>query len=286
MMKNYIGSDDGTKMMPAGNDEMINTFPVHKVSVPVDKKLVLQNGNINAKDSVVSDVRFDIPKDILMKNDLAVLNIIAANRWKRPIYFTSAFNELGFGSYLRKDGLTYRFVPVRADEINTDWMADKLMNKFRAGNADLPGVYFDESNRRQLIFIRNAYSELAVDLAAKGRKEEARKFLQRADKMMLEENFPYGHISYGNVHNKSSLSFLEACYRAEAKDLIEKVRKSVKTDLTQQIKFYNSLEGDKAESMAFEKNITEGLLNTMDKMQVIFTPYSTKENSQKQLNTR
>jgi hypothetical protein len=270
MMKNYIGSDDETKMMPAGNDEMINTFPVHKVSVPVDKKLVLKNGTINAKDSVVSDVRFEIPKDILMKNDLAVLNIIAANKWKRPIYFTSAFNELGFGSYLRKDGLTYRFVPVRADEINTDWMADKLMNTFGAGNADLPGVYFDESNRRQLIFIRNAYSELAVDLAAKGRKEEARKFLQKADKMMLEENFPYGHISYGNVHNKSSLSFLEACYRAEAKDLIEKVSKSVKTDLTQQIKFYNSLQGNKAESMAFEKNITEGLLNTMDKMQVMF----------------
>jgi hypothetical protein len=88
--------------------------------------------------------------------------------------------------------------------------------------------------------------------------------------MMLEENFPYGHISYGNVHNKSSLSFLEACYRAEAKDLIEKVSKSVKTDLTQQIKFYNSLQGNKAESMAFEKNITEGLLNTMDKMQVMF----------------
>ncbi|HEX8676200.1 MAG TPA: DUF2723 domain-containing protein, partial [Segetibacter sp.] len=286
MMKNYIGSDDGTKMMPAGNDEMINTFPVHKVSVPVDKKLVLKNGTINAKDSVVSDVRFEIPKDILMKNDLAVLNIIAANKWKRPIYFTSAFNELGFGSYLRKDGLTYRFVPVRADEINTDWMADKLMNTFGAGNADLPGVYFDESNRRQLIFIRNAYSELAGDLAVKGRKEEARKFLQKADKMMLEENFPYGHISYGNVHNKSSLSFLEACYRAEAKDLIEKVSKSVKTDLTQQIRFYNSLQGNKAESMAFEKNITEGLLNTVDNMQVMFTPYSTKENSQKQLNTR
>ncbi len=284
LMKNYIGSDDENKMMAAGNDEMINTFPVHKVSVPVDKNLVKQNGTIGVKDSAVNEVRFEIPKDILMKNDLAVLNVIAANKWKRPIYFTSLFSDLGFGSYLRKDGLAYRFVPVAGNEINTDWMADKLMNKFSAGNANIPGVYFDEPNRRQLIFIRNAYAELAVDLAAKGRKGEARKFLQKADKMMSEENFPYGQISSGNMHNRSSLSFLEACYRTDAKDLIEKVSKSVKTDLTQQMKFYNALQGNKAESMASEKNITESLLDTMNKMEKIFALHVIGENYQKQLN--
>ncbi len=272
LMKNYIGSDDESKMMPAGNDETINTFPVHKVSVPVDKNLVKQNETINAKDSVVNEVRFDIPKNILMKNDLALLNVIAANKWKRPIYFTSPFNELGFGSYLRKDGLSYRFVPVVGDEINTDWMADKLMNKFSTGNANISGVYFDEPNRRQLISIRSAYAELAVDLTAKGRKEEARKILYKADKMMLEENFPYGHISSGNMHNRSSLSFLEACYRADAKDLIDKVSKSVKTDLTQQMRFYNSLKGNQEEAMASEKNVAENLLSVMDKMEQMFAP--------------
>ncbi len=280
IMKNYIGSDDESKMMPAGNDEMINTFPVHKVSVPVDKNLVKQNGTVNAKDSVVSEVRFELPKNILMKNDLALLNVISANKWKRPIYFTSLFNELGFGSYLRKDGLAYRFVPVAENEVNTDWMADKLMNKFGAGNADIPGVYFDESNRRSLISIRTAYAELAVDLAVKGRKEEAQKFLQKADKMMREENFPYGHISSGNMHNRSSLVFLEACYRAGAKDLVDKVAKSVKTDLTQQLKFYNALRGIKAETMAFEKDVTENLLNTMNKMEAVYTPRSPQENNQ------
>ncbi|MCW3107064.1 MAG: rane protein, partial [Segetibacter sp.] len=237
-------------------------------------------------DSVVSKVRFDIPKDILMKNDLAVLNVIAANKWKRPIYFTSQFEDLGFGRYLRKEGLAYRFVPVEGDNINTDRMADKLMNTFSAGNANIPGVYFDESNRRQLMILRNAYAELAVNLAAKGRKEEARKSLQKADKMMIEENFPYGHISSGNMHNRSSLAFLEACYHAGAKDLIAKVSKSVKTDLTQQLRFYNALEGNKAEAMAFEKNMTENLLNAMNKMQEMYGPGLLGENSSKQLNVK
>ena len=58
--------------------------------------LVRQNKTVNANDSVVPEMRFEIPRNMLLKNDLAVLNIIAANKWKRPIYFTSPFGELGF----------------------------------------------------------------------------------------------------------------------------------------------------------------------------------------------
>ena len=157
-----------------------------------------------------------------MKNDLAVLNVIAANNWKRPIYFTTFFDDLGFGSYLRKDGLAYRLVPVAGSQVNTGWMTDKLMKKFAAGNADMPGVYFDEANRRQLLSIRGAYAELAMDLVAKGRKEDAKACLKKADKMMLAGNLPYGHISSSNMHNRFSLVFLEACYQADAQDLLPK----------------------------------------------------------------
>lgn len=271
LMKNYVGSDDPAKMTPAGGNEMVNTFPVRKVSVPVDVMVVKQNGTVNPTDNVVPEVRFEIPKNILMKNDLAVLNVIAANKWQRPIYFTSAFDELGFGAYLRKDGLTYRLVPVVGEQVNTEWMTDKLMNKFAFGSANIPNVYFDEENRRHLNTIRSAYAELGFDLAAKGRKDEARKVLAKCDKMMLEENFPYGHISRGNLHNRNSLAFLEACYRADAKDIANKVIKSVKTDLQQQLKFYNSLQGNKAEWMSYDKKNTEDLLTAMERMQSMFS---------------
>lgn len=266
IIKNYIGSDDENKMMRAGDEEMINTFPGHLMSVPVDEKLVKENGTVNANDSVAREIRFKIPKNVLMKNDLAVLNVIAANNWKRPIYFTTFFDDLGFGSYLRKDGLAYRLVPVTGSQVNTDWMADKLMKKFAAGNADIPGVYFDEANRRQLLSIRGAYAELAMDLVAKGRKEDAKACLKKADKMMLAGNLPYGHISSGNMHNRMSLFFLEACYQADAQDLATKVTNSLKTDLIQQVAFYNNLEGNKAEAMSAEKKTAESLLDTMTKI--------------------
>ena len=263
MMKNYVGSDDADKMGSAGGGENINVYPVKKVSIPVDSSFVRQNGTVNATDVVVPEVKFEIPKQLMMKNDLAVLNVIAANKWKRPIYFTSNFDELGFGSYLRKDGLAYRLVPVAGGQVNTDWMKDKLMNKFAYGNANLPGVYFDEENRRHLNSIRSSYAELAVDLSNKGRKEEARVVLDKVDKMMLQENMPYGCISRGNMHNRNSLAFLDACYRSDNKALAAKVSKSVKTDLQQQLKFYNSLSEKQAEWMAYDKKTVEDYLQAL-----------------------
>ncbi|HSU27786.1 MAG TPA: DUF2723 domain-containing protein, partial [Chitinophagaceae bacterium] len=109
-MKNVLGKytpDPETK-----RDKGPETYPIKKFSVPVDTMLVKKNGTVNPDDIVVPEIRFEIPKSYMQRNDLAILNIIASNNWKRPIYFTSPFSELGFGEYLRKDGLSYRLIPV------------------------------------------------------------------------------------------------------------------------------------------------------------------------------
>lgn len=272
LMKNYVGSDDPTKMEDRGNGDALSTFPVRRFSVPVDKAQVLQNKTVNPTDSVVSELRFELPKQSMMKNDMAVLNIIAAAKWSRPIYFTSSSVDLGFDQFLRRDGLSYRLVPVQDSRVNTDWMKERAMNVFKAGNADLKGVYFDEENRRHLNTIRSTYAELAIDLASKGRKAEAVQVLEKIDKMMDEENFPYGMTSRGNMHNRNSLMFLEACYLADAKELIKKVTASVKKDLQQQVKYYNTLTGMKAEMMDDEKRMTESYIEGMERMHTIYNP--------------
>ena len=272
LMKNYVGSDEPAKMEDRGGGESLNTFPVRKLSVPVDKAMVLKNGTVNATDSVVAEMRFDIPKSALVKNDLALLNIIAANKWNRPIYFTNPGAELGFDQYLRRDGLSFRLVPVENSRVNTDWMYDKAMNKFGFGNANIKGVYYDEENRRHLQTIRTAYGELALDLAAKNRKEEAKKVLEKADKMMDQSNFPYGLTSRGNSQNRTSLMFLEACYSAGDTVLANKVANSVKTDLQQQLKYYNSLSADKQEGMSEERRMADNYLKGLEQMQTVYNP--------------
>ena len=272
LMKNYIGSEDPAKMEDRGGGEALNTFPVRKVSVPVDKALVVKNGTVNATDSIVSEMRFDIPKQAMVKNDLALLNIIAANKWSRPIYFTNPSADLGFDKYLRRDGLSFRLIPVENNRVNTDWMLDKAMNKFGFGNANVKGVYFDEENRRHLNSLRTAYADLAMDLAGKNRKEDAKKVLQKADKMMNESNFGYGITSRGNQHNRNSLLFLEACFMAGDTVLAAKVAASVKLDLQQQIRYYNTISTEKQETMSDERRAAENYLQGLQQMQSIYNP--------------
>jgi hypothetical protein len=263
VMKNYVGKD---------NPDNDYSFPVKNLTVPVDVATAIKNGTVNATDSVLSSLDFSLPRNALMKNELAVLNIIAANNWKRPIYFTNAGAELGFDQYLRRDGLSYRLAPVKNSRVNTDWMLDKLTNKFAFGNADKAGVYFDEENRRHLGGIRSAYAELAIDLASKNRKEEAKAVLNKVDKMMHESNFGYGLTSRGNLHNRNSLLFLEACYLAGDQALIQKVSAAVKKDLQQQVTYYNALSGLKADNMAQEKQTAEGYLQALTQMQTMYNP--------------
>ena len=270
LMKNYVGSDK-PEYMDNSRGEPLNSYPVKKVSVPVDRNIVFKNGTVNATDSAVNELKFDIPKSSLQKNDLALLNIIAANKWNRPIYFTNSSPYqigLGFEKYLRLDGLSYRLVPVENTNaspggdwpfVNTDSAYKRMLNVFAFGNAEIKGVYYDEENRRHLNTIREAYGDLAMDLSHRNRKEDARKALEKCDKMMLEENFGYGQVSRGNQHNRNSLRFLSACYSADDKDLVAKVSKSLKKDLDQQQDYYTSLSGGKMTRTQYDKLIKEYL---------------------------
>jgi hypothetical protein len=260
MMKDWAGSDDPSKTETGRDGSTLNVFPSKKVSIPVDINLVKQNGTVNANDSVVASLQFEIPKSVMYKNDAAILNIIAANKWKRPIYFTSPYQELGFQNYLRQDGLTYRLVPVANSEVNHDWIKDKLMNKFAFGNADKPGVYFDEENRRHLNSIRLAYAQAASSLADAGKKEEAAQLLNKCDKMMLQENFAYGMVSRNQQHNQISLQFLYAAYKAGDTTLAEKVNKLLRKDMDQQSVYYESLSENKRYALSLEEDRNNNLL--------------------------
>lgn len=179
-----------------------------------------------------------------MKNDLAVLNVLAANKWKRPIYFTAPFRDLGFSQYLRSDGMSYRLVPVQPKDdsnVNTDVAYQNIKEKFSFGNAQTPGVYFDEENRRHLLSIRSAVATVADNLADNGKKEQARELLDKVDKGMDKSNMPDALVSRSNQHNIVSISLMEAAFKAEHTEMAERLLKNVKKDLDEQMIYYASL---------------------------------------------
>jgi hypothetical protein len=147
---------------------------------------------------------------------------------------------------------------------------DKVMNKFGFGNANIKGVYYDEENRRHLQSIRQAYAELGSYLADKGRKDDAKKVLEKVDKEMDQSNYPYGLVSRGEFHNRVSLLFLDACYRAGDSALAKKVSTAVKKDLEQSIKYFESLPSGKQEEMKYDRGYTENCLKGLTQMEAVY----------------
>ncbi len=275
MMKDYAGSDDPNRMDPRNG---YNIFPSKKVFLPVDEAVVRGNGTVSATDSIVSQVQFEIPKNYLYKNDAAILNIIAANKWKRPVYFTSPYDELGFRGFLRQDGLSYRLIPIANGEVNKDWVMDKMMNKFAFGSAEKKGVYFDEENRRHLNSIRLAYAQAASALAESNRQEDAKKLLNKVDKMMLESNMPYGMASRQQLQNSFSLQLLLAAYRAGDTALVQKISSALKKDIAQQATYYESLSDNFKENMSYEADRNNQLMQNLLQMEQSFkTPIANPE---------
>jgi hypothetical protein len=252
ILKNVVASDDPKYTNQADNGSTINLVPTRKFSVPVDTSLVRSNGTVHAGDSVVSELYLDMPaqKRYLLKNDLAMLAIIAASKWQRPICFTSPqeLSDLGLSKYVRLRGLSYQLVPVansnprNGDNVDNETAYQTIMNKFTYGNANIPGVYYDEENRRHLNSIKYAHAQVAESLANAGSKDSARKLLEHFDQNVLQSNFPYGMASnQNNLHDYFSFRFLEACYVSEDWTLAKKVAASVKKDLEQQMRYYRSL---------------------------------------------
>lgn len=227
----------------------ITSFPAVKtVSVPVDAAVVKANGITSAKDSVPQQMVFSLPqgKNFYTLDQLAMLNVIAANAWKRPICFTSPDNSLGFGSFLRQQGMIFQLVPVSSDNMQgrnmeADATKNLLLNQFRAGNASNPNVYFDEENRRHLLSIRSVFAQGASTLADEGRKPEAVSVLAKAESIMNPKAFPYAMTSSTqnqNNHNRTGLLYLEAAYKSGYTDLAAKVKRALVKDLNDQLKYY------------------------------------------------
>ncbi|HYC29224.1 MAG TPA: DUF2723 domain-containing protein, partial [Chitinophagaceae bacterium] len=190
ILKDVVGSDDPRFTVPTEGGQTLNVMPVKKVSIPVDADLVRRNGTVEPGDSVVTSLLLDIKKTYLFKNDLAVLALIAANKWQRPIYFTSLqeVDDLGLAPYVRMEGLSYRLVPVAQKEVNDDKSFRNIMEKFGYGNASTKGVYFDEENRRHLNSIRASHAILAMNLADAGKLDSAKKVLRKYDSEVNIQN--------------------------------------------------------------------------------------------------
>ncbi|MFT7163518.1 MAG: hypothetical protein ACI9CZ_000072, partial [Flavobacterium sp.] len=72
------------------NGQTIHFYPTNKIRIPVDKNSIIKNKVVAPKynDSIVSYIDIEIKGNAIYKNRLMMLDIVANNNWKRPIYFS------------------------------------------------------------------------------------------------------------------------------------------------------------------------------------------------------
>jgi hypothetical protein len=201
----FVRSDDpGTKLQQADNASF---FPSRQLFYPVDKAAVLANNVIDPKDAnkIVSRMEINLTGNYLTKDELMILDILANNNWKRPVYFATTVGRdkyLNLQDYFQTEGFAYRLVPIKTPgtngsvgSIRTDVMYDNIINKFKWGNMNDPKVYLDENNVRMSMNVRNSFVRLADGLLEQGKRDSAIAVLDRCNELVPNEKVPYNYFN-------------------------------------------------------------------------------------------
>ncbi len=244
-MVDFAKSDDISNKQEMGGGVLYNYFPTKNMSVPVDSATVVNNGTVPKElaNRIVKSIDWTMPGNYVQKNDLMVLDLLAHNDWKRPIYFAAtapAKSYLNLAPYLQLEGLAYRLVPVKQNQqeqqqetrINTEVMYNHIMKDFKWGGMELHGIFLDDVFVRSCALnIRQRCGSLANALIDEDKKDKAIKLLDKCMEVTPQENVPYDVTMY---------AITMAYYQAGAMDKGNKLAMKMFDNYESNIKYFYS----------------------------------------------
>lgn len=189
-------------------------MPASILGLDVDTAAVKALGIIpkNVENRLVPEMVWNIGTRALMKADLVMLNMIATNNWKRPIYFSTTLsreNYLGLQEYLQQEGLAYRLLPVRTPgedqgRVQSDIMYTNMMKKFSFRGLNDPTRYYDENYLRFPLNARTNFAKLAETFLMEGDTAKAAEVVDYCLKVMPDKAIPYDVYSpkFGLIYAK------------------------------------------------------------------------------------
>ncbi len=225
-------------------------YPTQNVYIPVDKEKFIRNGLLSEQDTanMVDRIPVNLGRSIL-KDELAILDILASNLGERPIYFAVTCRReklLGLQNYMQLEGLGLQVVPVRSDiqqgfglvgfgRVDADAVYENVMNKFRWGNFDKYDLFVDHSyapsvQSHQLVMLR-----AANQFIDEGETEKGLELLEKYFEVFPHMNFPYDYRSY---------FMLQSYFEADAYDQAKPHLELLADELEDRLQFYSGLDQD------------------------------------------
>jgi len=188
-----VAMQDGTKS---------NFLPTKNFKITIDPQQVISTGTVSAADAakITPEMDWTFNKGYVTKGTLAMLDILAHNNWKRPIYFASTVPSEqynGLDKYLYSEGLALHLMPLkpdtttnqeRAEQLNTPVLYKNVMTKFKWGNMKT-ATYLDPQSSDDTFIFTNIFSNLTGSLIKEGKNTEAKKVVDKYYEVMPQKFF-------------------------------------------------------------------------------------------------
>ncbi|WP_417466941.1 protein O-mannosyl-transferase family [Leyella stercorea] len=185
-------------------DNDTHVIPTDTLYITIDKEAVRRSGMMMAGDTIPDRMVISLAgKRAIYKNDMMMLEMLAQCNWERPLYVATTVgsdNYMNLGDNFVQEGLAYRITPFNtkapgAKNFDTEKVYNNVMNRFKWGGLDKPGLYIDETVMRMCYTHRHLLAQLAMQLIAEGQNAKAEKVLRKAEKVLPEYNVPYTFMS-------------------------------------------------------------------------------------------
>ena len=257
----------------------LHVIPTDTVYVTIDKEAVRKSGMMMAADSIPDRMVISLKgKSALYKGDLMMLEMIAQCNWTRPIYVATTVgseNYMNLGEHFVQEGLANRITPFRTHYTNergdlvpmegtkqfdTEKTYDNLMNKYKYGGIDKPGIYLDETVMRMCYTHRRLMSMLATNLLDEGKTDKVKAVLAKAEKEIPAYNVPHDYQS-GSLD--LARAYAGTDQNKKAQELIDQLWKKS----SQYIQWYCSLDGTRFASSQRECMINLYIMNQLLNLQ-------------------
>ncbi len=185
-------SDNPNDKIQLQSGERENFLPTKNLQLTINRDDIIKNNVVPERwqDSIVDTMQWTYNRNYVSRAELAMMDILANNNWKRPIYFATtvpADNFMGLDKYLVSEGFALRLMPIEVADntaqqglVNAEALHDHVLNKYVWGNIGNSPYIDPESYRMISLILNNIYSAPAEVLVAEGKLNEAKELLNNA----------------------------------------------------------------------------------------------------------
>jgi len=249
----FIGEDHP---LPTNSGRTIDSYyPTRNTVLPVNPQQVIRNGIVSEEDTsgIVPFIPIRLDKNYMLKDELAILDIVATNFGKRPIYFAVTVRPeklLGLKDYLQVEGLAMQLVPIKSNSdpaygsygsgrIAAETVHENVTQKFKWGNFDKYDLFVDHSYAPSVQSHQVVLRRAAVELLEEGKTQKAVEVIDKYFEGFPDMNFPYDYRAYYMIQ-----VYLQAGEYEKAK----KHMRILANNTADELAFYASLRDDVLES--------------------------------------